>query len=109
MFEWKNKVCIVTGGCSGIGLAFVQSILAKDGKCLVADLNFKTGEKLQTEYGMEKLIYVRTDITSHQSFEEAFEKCLEHFGTIDILVNSAGINGENNWETQLQINLLVSN
>ena len=48
---------------------------------------------------------IRIDVTSHQNFQDAFEKCLELYGKVDILVNSAGIIGENNWETQLQINL----
>ena len=108
MDEWKDKACIVTGASSGIGLAFVKSLLAKGAKCLMADLNFKVGEEkekeFQEKYGL-KVAYMRVDVSSHQNFEAAFEKCLELFGQVDVLVNSAGIIGEINWETQLQINL----
>ena len=112
MFEWKDKVCIITGACSGIGWSFVQSVLKKGAKCLMADLNFKAGEQkekeLQDEYGQDKVIYFRVDVSSHQNFEATFEKCLKFFGKVDVLINSAGINGETNWESQLQINLMGS-
>ena len=108
MDEWKDKACIVTGASSGIGLEFVKSLLARGAKCLMADLNFKVGEEeekeFQEKYGL-KVAYMRVDVSSHQNFEAAFEKCLELFGQVDVLVNSAGIIGEINWETQLQINL----
>ena len=108
MDEWKDKACIVTGASSGIGLEFVKSLLARGAKCLMADLNYKVGEEkekeFQEKYGL-KVAYMRVDVSSHQNFEAAFEKCLELFGQVDALVNSAGIIGEINWETQLQINL----
>ena len=108
MDEWKDKACIVTGASSGIGLEFVKSLLARGAKCLMADLNYKVGEEkekeFQEKYGL-KVAYMRVDVSSHQNFEAAFEKCLELFGQVDVLVNSAGIIGEINWETQLQINL----
>ena len=39
MFDIKDKVAIVTGGASGIGLATVEMILAKGGKPVIADYN----------------------------------------------------------------------
>ena len=108
MDEWKDKACIVTGASSGIGLEFVKSLLARGAKCLMADLNYKVGEEKEKEFQEKydlKVAYMRVDVSSHQNFEAAFEKCLELFGQVDVLVNSAGIIGEINWETQLQINL----
>ena len=112
MLDWNDKVCIITGACSGIGWSFVQSVMKKGAKCLMADLNFKAGEEkekeLREKYGQDKVIYFRVDVSSQQNFEAAFEKCVQFFGKVDVLINSAGINGETNWESQLQINLLVS-
>lgn len=50
---------------------------------------------------------MRVDITSHTNFEAAFEKCFELYGGIDVVVNNAGVDGEINWESQLQINFYV--
>ena len=50
---------------------------------------------------------MRVDITSHSNFEAAFEKCLDLYNGIDVLVNNAGVDGEINWESQLQINFMV--
>ena len=50
---------------------------------------------------------MRVDITSHSNFEAAFEKCFELYGGIDVVVNNAGMDGEINWESQLQINFYV--
>jgi NAD(P)-dependent dehydrogenase (short-subunit alcohol dehydrogenase family) len=54
------------------------------------------------------VLVLRTDVSSHTNFERAFEKCLQTFGTLDIVVNNAGIDGEINWETQIKINFFVS-
>ena len=84
MFEWKDKVCIITGACSGIGWSFVQSVVKRGSKCLMADLNFKAGEQkekeLREKYGQDKVIYFRVDVSSQQNFEAAFEKCVQFFG-----------------------------
>ena len=63
---------------------------------------------LQEEYGSNRVHFMRVDITSHTNFEAAFEKCFELYGGIDVVVNNAGVDGEINWETQLQINFYVS-
>ena len=51
---------------------------------------------------------MRVDVASHSNFEAAFEKCFKIFGGIDVVVNNAGVEGEINWESQLQINFFVS-
>ena len=50
---------------------------------------------------------MRVDITSHSNFEAAFEKCFELYEGIDVVVNNAGMDGEIDWESKLQINFYV--
>ena len=102
MFVWTDKVCIITGGCTGIGWAFLQNVMDKGAKCLITDLQFDGGERvqeLQKEYGQEKVVYFKVDIDS------AFENCIQVFGRVDVLINCHGINQEINWPLKLQINL----
>jgi NAD(P)-dependent dehydrogenase (short-subunit alcohol dehydrogenase family) len=47
------------------------------------------------------------DVASTNNFQDVFDFCIETFGSVDVVVNNAGINGENNWETMLDINLKV--
>ena len=106
MFVWTDKVCIITGGCTGIGWAFLQNVMDKGAKCLITDLQYQDGEKrvqeLQKEYGQEKVVYFKVDIDS------AFENCIQVFGRVDVLINCHGINQEINWPLKLQINLKES-
>ena len=62
---------------------------------------------MRDEFGVDKVAFMRVDITSHSNFEAAFEKCLDLYNGIDVVVNNAGVDGEINWESQLQINFLV--
>ena len=59
-------------------------------------------------YGSANVVYWRVDVSSANSIREAFDFCADTFGSIDVVVNNAGINGENNWETMLDVNLKVS-
>ena len=51
---------------------------------------------------------MRVDVASFNNLEKAFERCYDVFGSVDVVVNNAGVDGEINWETQMQINLFVS-
>ncbi len=81
----KGKVLIVTGGSSGIGAAVVASLLDQGAKVVNVDLN-KSGE------ASENLLFVETDISLPSAVDRAVAVSLSHFGTIDGLVNNAGIN-----------------
>jgi len=50
---------------------------------------------------------MRVDVSSQSNLDLAFERCLEMFGGLDIVINNAGVDGEINWDIQMQINLMV--
>ncbi|MBF0787442.1 MULTISPECIES: SDR family oxidoreductase [unclassified Streptococcus] len=88
MSDWlaiHDKVYVVTGGSSGIGLAIVKGLLKQGAK--VANFDIR-----DSEVSHENLFFVETNVTSHQAVKEAVAKVVEHFGTVDGLVNNAGIN-----------------
>ena len=72
---------------------------------------FQEGENqakiLQEEFGSNKIHFMRVDVASQANFEAAFEKCLVLYKSIDVVVNNAGVEGEINWETQLETNFNV--
>jgi 3-hydroxyacyl-CoA dehydrogenase / 3-hydroxy-2-methylbutyryl-CoA dehydrogenase len=81
---------IVTGGASGLGEATVRRIAERDGKAAILDLSAERGETLVKELG-EKVIFIKTDVTSEQEVNNAINKAIESFGSINTVVNCAGI------------------
>lgn len=76
---------IVTGGSSGIGRSIVESLLAQE--VYVANFDISASE---TQH--EHLLFVKVDVTSRAEVEAGVAQVVEKFGTVDGLVNNAGIN-----------------
>ncbi len=91
----KNKVIIVTGASSGIGLAAAKEFASKGGNVVLAARNIsKLGEEcqiLKSHYPTQEFIAVATDVTKDDDCKNLIDRTVEKFGRIDILVNNAGI------------------
>lgn len=88
MTNWLNiegKKVIVTGGSSGIGASVVEELLEQG----VYVANFDIHE---SDVKHDHLLFVKTDISSRENVEASVAKVIEAFGTVDGLVNNAGIN-----------------
>jgi len=85
----EKKTVIVTGGASGIGKAVVQEFLNNGANVVVCDMNPNKPE-FNEENG--KVEYVITNVANKDSVEEMIAKAKATFGSIDIIVNNAGIN-----------------
>ena len=83
-----GKVAVVTGGCSGIGLATVKRFLEEGAQVVVGDLDDAKGEALASEAG---ITYVHTDVTSKEQVDALFATAHSTYGRIDIAFNNAGI------------------
>ena len=88
MADWLNiagKTVVVTGASSGIGKAIVDELLELGVKVANFDI-VDNGES------HENLFFQKVDVTSREQVEAAVSATVERFGTIDALVNNAGIN-----------------
>lgn len=88
----KDRIAIVTGGGSGLG-AGIAKRFAKEGATLVlADINGDNAEKIATSIrkGQTKAIAVEMDVTDYDAAGDLISRTINEFGTVDILVNSAG-------------------
>ncbi|XP_062851596.1 15-hydroxyprostaglandin dehydrogenase [NAD(+)] [Trichomycterus rosablanca] len=105
----RGKVALVTGGAQGIGRAAAENLLKNQAKVALVDLNESVGEEckreLDQQYGEENSIFVQCDVTDGEKLQEAFERTVERFGRLDIVINNAGINNEKNWEKTIEVNL----
>lgn len=87
----EGKTVIVTGGASGIGKAVAQEFLNVGANVLVCDMNPNTPE-FDLKDGSGKFAYQVTDVTKIDSVQAMVDKAKAEFGSVDVLVNNAGIN-----------------
>lgn len=87
----EGKSVIVTGAASGIGKAVAQEFLNCGANVAVCDLNPQTPEFEMNE-NSGKMLYLHTNVCEPQNVKETVEKVCEEFGTVDVIVNNAGIN-----------------
>lgn len=112
----QNKVAIVTGGASGIGLAIARLLSKEGAKVTVSDLNEKSGNEavaiLKKDGG--EAIFVKADSSKPNDNEDLVKKTIEKFGALHIAINNAGIGGAlgatgeyplDAWEKVININL----
>lgn len=84
----KDKVCIVTGAASGIGLSIAETFANEEAKVVMVDVN---GEKLKIEAERIGGVYYETDLTKREGCKGLTDFTLDKYSKIDILVNVAGI------------------
>jgi NAD(P)-dependent dehydrogenase (short-subunit alcohol dehydrogenase family) len=84
----EDRVAVVTGGASGIGLASVRRLAAEGAKIVVGDLDPAAGKAAADEVGG---LFVPTDVTSEAEVENLFRQAYDTFGSVDIAFNNAGI------------------
>ena len=84
----EGKVAVVTGGCSGIGLATVRRFAQEGARVVIADLSDELGEQIAAEVGGT---YVHTDVADKADVDNLFRVAHDTYGRIDIAFNNAGI------------------
>ena len=85
----KDKVVVVTGAASGIGLAVAEMFAAEEARVLMVDIN-EEGLKTQSER-MGGLAWFKADLSVREDNKAAIDYAAEKLGGVDILVNIAGI------------------
>jgi NAD(P)-dependent dehydrogenase (short-subunit alcohol dehydrogenase family) len=86
----KNKVCVITGGNSGIGLATAHEFKANGAQLVIFGRSQQTLGKAATSLGKETLA-VQGDVRKLDDIQRLFEEASARFGKIDVLVANAGI------------------
>ncbi len=88
----QDRVAVVTGGCSGIGLATVQRFVAEGAKVVIGDIDDESGKALVDELGgPDVATYVHVDVTSKDEVDALFRTAKDTYGSVDIAFNNAGI------------------
>jgi NAD(P)-dependent dehydrogenase (short-subunit alcohol dehydrogenase family) len=90
----KDKVAIVTGGSSGIGLAAARRLGAEGARIVIASQNKErieaAAERVRKEDGVE-VLGLECDVSSEAQVGSVVDATFERFGRLDIVVNNAGM------------------
>ena len=90
----ENKVAIVTGAASGLGFAAARKLMDEGAKVLLTDINEEVINSMPerlSNYSETQFSSMAHDVANEESWINVIENAENHFGKINILVNSAGI------------------
>ncbi len=89
----KNKIVIITGAASGIGLATSREFLEEGHRVIMADINEESLNKVVAQLGRfrERIFTYHIDITIESECKKLIEKVVQKYNRIDVLINNAGI------------------
>jgi gluconate 5-dehydrogenase len=90
-FRLDNKLALVTGGGSGLGLAMCKSLVRAGARVVITGRREETLKQACAELG-DTAAYIRHDVTDLPSIPSLVEQVETRFGAVDILINNAGIN-----------------
>jgi len=107
-----GKVAVITGGCSGIGLATVRRFVEEGAKVVIGDLDEVNGARIADELGCT---FVRVDVVIKDDVDALFRTAKETYGAVDVAFNNAGISPPEDdsildtdldaWRTVQEVNL----
>ncbi|NHM30211.1 3-hydroxybutyrate dehydrogenase [Neobacillus terrae] len=89
----EGKVAFITGSASGIGLEVARKFALEGAKVVISDLNKEKSDQvaeLLKEEGFEAFS-APCDVTDEEAFKNSIDQTVKTFGTIDILINNAGM------------------
>jgi NAD(P)-dependent dehydrogenase (short-subunit alcohol dehydrogenase family) len=83
-----GRVAVVTGGCSGIGLATVGRFAEESATVVIGDVDDARGKEVADGVGG---LYVHCDVTDKEQVDALFRAAKETYGSVDVAFNNAGI------------------
>ena len=87
----QNKVVVITGASSGIGMALAKKYASEGWDLVLAARRIERLKELKNQLDTVEVLPVETDVTREEDCRELMEKAVERFGKIDVLINNAGI------------------
>ncbi len=108
MKEFTDKVAVITGAASGIGLGIAEKFLREGMKIVLADIELDAlsqAEKKLKEIS-PNVLTVLTDVSKIEDVKALAQKTIDHFGAVHIICNNAGVGYATNssstvWENSL--------
>lgn len=116
MKRFEDKVVIVTGATSGIGVGVAKAFAKEGASVILVGRNIEKGKNIEQEIISTgaKATFVQCDVSNAEEVQKMVEKAVETFGKIDILFNNAGVMLQSmeiermpleDWQKTMDINL----
>ena len=115
MKDFKDKVAVITGAASGLGLSMAHRFAAEGMKLVLADVEEEALRKVETEFRKAgvPVLGIKTDVARSHDIERLAEKTLATFGAVHVLCNNAGVapggvvweNTQADWEWVMGVNV----
>src|SRR4051794_7859922 len=93
--DFENSVAIITEAASGLGLAIAKKLSHLKVKLVLFDSNKASLQKIKPGFPEEVKLFT-VDVTMEDEVKKAVDEAAIHLGSIDILINCAGITGKTN-------------
>lgn len=92
-FNLKGRAAVVTGGAGLLGVEFCRTLAQAGAGVVVADLNAAAAERVASELRAAGLtaLHAVLDVTQPESVAEVVASCVDEFGSLDVIVNSAAM------------------
>lgn len=113
-----GKTVIITGAGQGLGKAYAHSFANAGANVVIAEIDKDRGAKVADELGQygRSAIAIATDVADSKSVDQTIAEAVGRFGTIDILINNAGLNAalqrrpfweipDDEWDAVMRINI----
>ena len=116
--SFENKVALITGGTSGIGVATALAFAREGAKVVISGRREKEGNEVVSRIKKAGAdgVFIKTDVSNERDVEMLVEKTLSTYGRLDAAFNNAGVEGEvakrtheqslANYRTVMDINVL---
>jgi len=87
-----GQVAVITGGAQGLGFAIAELFVAEGARVVVGDVNEEAAQAAAGRLGgLEVALATQCDVRSAKDVEALLAAAVENFGTVDVMVNNAGI------------------
>ena len=99
--ELKEKIIVITGAGSGIGAASAKLMASSGARVIAVDIDLKKAEETVAEIKKSggKATAHQVDVTQFKEVEDLVKQVVKEYGSIDVMVNNAGIGGKNQNKT----------
>ncbi|XP_071626136.1 15-hydroxyprostaglandin dehydrogenase [NAD(+)]-like [Temnothorax longispinosus] len=110
MYDVQNKTIMITGAATGLGYKYAEILLRNGAKSVaVVDLPKSNGQNaaatLENEFGKGRVVFFACDVTKADDLRKTFEKIVDAFKGLDILINNAGMLNDKYWEQTIELNV----